>query len=144
MADPGQTAALTSLLRVRTLALDTARQELAQRMDAEGLAELEAQAADQAIVTEMNLASSVDADDADVEAFARWLPRGRARLAAAQEAAERARADTVVARAGLAAAHSAARAVEDLLSQRHEEEYAEAAKREQAALDDRPHRPPPA
>lgn len=98
---------LSSLLRVRRLALDEARRALAASLGAEAVAEATARDAERAIEAESDAAHVLTADDSTVEAFAAWLPQARRRADLAREAVATAQAETSRARAGLTLARAA-------------------------------------
>jgi flagellar export protein FliJ len=136
---------LTSLLRLRRTTVDAARQDLAACLAAEDAAARTVAELKAAVAREMEAASSLAADDADVEAFAAWLRQIRPRQAEAHAAHDRARANTTRSRAALASARAAERAAEMMLDKRVAEQRAEAERREQHTLDEvalRRHRPP--
>lgn len=135
---------LPALLRVRRMALDEARRLLATRLQAEAEAEADALAAERTILAEADAARALTADDGVVETFAAWLPGARRRAEAARAAQEAAQAETSLARAGLQLARAAVEAAEALQSRQAEGRAAEAARKEQIALDDMaPRRPTP-
>lgn len=127
---------LTSLLRLRRTAVDAARQDLAACLSAEEVAARTVAELKAAIAREMDAASSLATDDAEVEAFAAWLRQVRPQQAEACGAHDRARAETVRSRAALAAARAAERAAEIMLDKRAAEQRAEAAKRAQREIDE--------
>jgi hypothetical protein len=88
------------------------------------------------IAKEGEIAADLGADDGAVEAYARWLPSGRAMAAAAREAHDHAQASVAVARAALSAARSAAEAAANLLARRAAERAAAAERKAQQALDE--------
>lgn len=135
---------LPALLRVRRMALDEARRLLAARLQEEADAEADALGAERAILTEADAARALTADDGVVETFAAWLPGARRRAEAARAAQEAAQAETSLARAGLQLARAAVEAAEALQTRQAEGRAAEAARKEQIALDDMaPRRPAP-
>jgi hypothetical protein len=130
MADPIQ-----SLLRLQRKAADEARQSLAFCLMRERDAEQSMAAAHAAIDREMAAAQASE-NDHDVEVFARWLPRGREALAAAEALRLEAAAATARARAALTLARGAAEATENLLEQRWQERREEAERKLQSELDE--------
>jgi flagellar protein FliJ len=114
-------AALATLLRLRRQGLEAASRALGEAQAAQDQAETEARAARRRLETEREAAEDLAADDAAVEAYAAWLPRGRAALAEAEAAQARAMEATVLARARLAAARIAMEAA-DLLAERQRQE----------------------
>ncbi len=127
---------LEALLRLRRLAVDEARRSVAACVDAEAEAEQAVARLKQAVERETEVASSLAADDADVEAFAAWLRRIRPEQAAAYLARERAETETVRARAVLAAARAAERAVEATLERQAAARQAEAERLAQRDIDE--------
>jgi hypothetical protein len=133
---PTSIAALRTLLRIRRLDLDAAQQALASCVAAEHEAVGQERAAEAAIQREFDAAAAIDAPDAAVEAFAAWLPRGRAAVARAAEAHRHAAAATTQARASLALARAAVESTEQLLEARAQAARVEAEQKLQATLDE--------
>ncbi|MCW3473310.1 hypothetical protein [Limobrevibacterium gyesilva] len=127
---------LQLLLRLRHIALDDARQGLASRLQDAALAAAAERAAALSLWREREAASSMQATDTAVEAFAAWLPTGLKALDAAREASERAEAACAQARAKLAAARGAAEAIASMLDAEAAKARLEASRREQAILDE--------
>lgn len=127
---------LQTVLRLRDMAVDTARGELAASEMALQAASRTAQQAATRIALEMQRASGIDVGDGGVEAFARWLPRGRADATQARDAADRAEAACVLARARLTASRTAQEAVAAALAKKADAAAAEAARQEQGILDE--------
>jgi hypothetical protein len=127
---------LAVMARMRHLVLEEARQNLAACLQAEAAAEAAAREEDASIAREHRLATEPETDDALVEAYAAWLPTGRARRDQARAAAERATAVAAQARAQLNAARAAAEAVARRIAAAEAAEAEAAGKREQAALDE--------
>ena len=113
---------LASLLRLRRLTADQARRELADCLRAESEARQAIAAIDAAIARETEVATGLAGGDAEVEAFAAWLRRVRPNQHGARVAEAATVAQTTEARAVLAMARAAVRAVEELLTQRAAEE----------------------
>jgi flagellar biosynthesis chaperone FliJ len=138
MPDP-----LNTLLRLRRLAVDEARQALADCLRTEAERAAEMRALDDAVDRETVAACDLAADDNAVEVFAVWLKRTRAERAAAAEALLRAEARTQEARAVLSVGERAKRAVVELQATREIERLAEDLKRDQIRIDEvaarRPH-----
>jgi flagellar biosynthesis chaperone FliJ len=132
---------LETLVRVRRQASEDARRALAECLRAEDKAAAALRSAEAAIVNEQESAADLQADDAMVEAFAAWLPRGRLAVAEASRAHVRAGAATVQARAVASAARATTEAAERLVQAQAEARAEEAAKRSQAALDETAARP---
>lgn len=110
-------AALATLRRLRRQALEAAGHTLAEAQAVQDQAEAATHAARRQLDIERDAAEDLAADDAAVEAYAAWLPRGRAALAEAQAAQARASEATLLARARFAAARVAMEAA-DLLADR--------------------------
>lgn len=127
---------LTVLLQVRRLAVDQARQSLADCLSAEAAATETAHAIATEIAAETAAATVISADDVAVEGFAQWLRRMLPRQRAAEDALLAAELQTREARAVLAATRAGVRAIETLLAQRAAERQAEASRQEQARLDE--------
>jgi flagellar biosynthesis chaperone FliJ len=131
MPDP-----LNTLLRLRRLAVDEARQALADCLRTEAERAAEMRALDDAVDRETVAACDLAADDKAVEAFAVWLKRTRAERAAAAEALLRAEARTQEARAVLSVGERAKRVVVELQATREVERLAEDLKRDQIRIDE--------
>jgi hypothetical protein len=129
MPDP-----LNTLLRLRRLAVDEARQALADCLRTEAERAAEMRALDDAVDRETVAACDLAADDNAVEVFAVWLKRTRAERAAAAEALLRAEARTQEARAVLSVGERAKRAVVELQATREIERLAEDLKRDQIRI----------
>ena len=130
MPDP-----LETVLRIRRVTVDDAKRALAALLRAVDAAQAHADAAERLILAEGELAVDTEGDGA-VEAFAAWLPVGRAAAAAARAAHERLQADVARARAALTAARAAAEAAESLLARRAAERAVAEGRRVQAAMDE--------
>ncbi len=128
--------ALETVLRIRRVTLDDAKRALAATLRAEEAAQIEASKQEAAIAIEADIASDLGGDDSFVEAFAAWLPGGRARAAAARAAHEQAQSEVAKARAALTAARAAAEAASNLLDRQAALRQAEAAGHAQAEQDD--------
>jgi len=128
--------ALVTVARLRRLALDDASQALSRGLVAETIAATRADDAAQQIADEAAAASSLNGDDAMVEAFAAWLPGARRHAAEARDACERAGAEVARLRAVLTASRAASEAVEALLAQRAEAKAKDRDRRSQAELDE--------
>jgi len=127
---------LESLLRMRRIAADEARRGLAESLRVESEATKAVAAIESAIEQETEVAASIAAGDAEVEAFAAWLRRIRPRRDAAYVAEQAAEAETARARIVLGAARAAVRAVEEILQEHAAAAQAEAERRAQAELDE--------
>jgi hypothetical protein len=127
---------LSALLRVRRLALDEARRQLANCLSAEALAARSVVEAEAEIVRERETAASLDADDAAVEAFGAWLRGARSRSAQAAAAHDRVTAETTRARAIVAVARGSFEAAQTAFEQLAEDERKARERREQLSLDE--------
>jgi flagellar export protein FliJ len=124
------------LLRVRQRAVDQSRQDLATCLKVEGAAVEAIRAIDEAVPREGALADRFAEHSGSMEIFAAWLKRIRADRRASVAALVAAEGRTMAARAGLVAARSAARAVEQTIEERMAGVQAEAEKRDQHTMDD--------
>ena len=131
MPDP-----LDTVLRLRRVTVDDARRELTALLQAEDRARSSADLAEALIAQEGEAAASLAAGDDAVEAYAAWLPVGRAHALATRAAQEQARCDVSVARAALAAARAAAECAQELLARRAAERARDADRRSQAVMDE--------
>lgn len=130
---------LSTLLRVRRVALDEARRALADCLDAEAAAAEALTRAEAEILRERAAAASLDADDAAVEAFAGWLRLARGRAEQARLAHERVTAETARARAIVALARGSFEAAQTALDQKADDEREAWQRREQLSLDEAIH-----
>jgi hypothetical protein len=128
--------ALATLLRLRESEVDEAKRALAACLRKEEELTRAEREAEAALRQERAAAEDLRADDVAVEAYAAWLPRGRAALAAAQEQRVRAEACTAHARAVLAASRAAAQVIAERIESRAAIERMERARRQQLALDE--------
>ncbi len=128
--------ALDVVLRIRRVTEDDAKRGLAALLQAEEAARAKADDAEARIAQEGAAAASLAGGDEVVEAYANWLPVGRAFAAAARANCEKIRCDVSVARAALAAARAAAEAAAELLADRAAERAQAAERRSQAAMDE--------
>ena len=135
-------AVLTTLHRLRQRALDAAAQALAAAQTAQDQAEAAAHAAHRRLDTEREAAEDLAADDAAVEAYTAWLPRGRAALAEAEAAGTRAMEVTNLARHRLAAARVAMEAVDLLAARLRQQARERIAQTERETLQEALSRPP--
>lgn len=133
---------LHTLLRVRRLAVDEARRALAESIRQEQAAERALADATAAIAKETAAATALSAGDAEVEAFAAWLPQGRAAERRAEERVATAGLASAEARTAVALARAAVRATEALIAQREEALLSARQHAEQHALDEVALRPP--
>ncbi len=128
--------ALQTLHRFRKLLVDEAKCHLAAVLATESTARAQADEADAQIGHEGEIAADLGADDNAVEAFAAWLPIGRAKAALARVRHERSLLDVACARAGLNAALVAAEAAESYLQLRQTERRTSENRRNQLADDE--------
>ncbi len=127
---------LDTLIRLRRASLEEAMRELGTRLAGEAEATAAVARIEAAITAEQNAASRLDAGDAAVEDFGRWLRRiGQERVGAAA-ARDRAEAETTRVRAVLGVARAALAAAEAEAARRAEQARADALRREQAAIDE--------
>jgi flagellar biosynthesis chaperone FliJ len=131
MRDP-----LATVLRIRRITVDDARRQLGVAIRAEEQGNMALLEAEAAIGAEGEAASDLRAGDGAVEAYALWLPVGRALVAQAQFAAERARSEVALARAALAVARAAAESADSLLTRRRDAAQLEVLRREQIQTDE--------
>lgn len=127
---------LRALLKIRVTAVNKAKEELADALQAEKAASLAELAVANSIQAELGAAVNDAADDATVERLAEWLPCARLRHRAACERFTVAEAKTVRARAALAAAARAEAVVENLIQVAATEERAETKRHLQMALNE--------
>lgn len=127
---------LLTLLRLRRSALDEARLTLASCVATETEAAAAIRAIDDAIQRETECASRLDAGDATVEAFARWLRRVRTDRERAATALYQAEERTHEARAVLTVSRGAVEAVEAEITRREAEKQREEDRKEQRSLDE--------
>ncbi|HJS85319.1 MAG TPA: hypothetical protein VJ779_07645, partial [Acetobacteraceae bacterium] len=95
---------LDALIRLRRLVLEEAMRELGARLAEEAEAVAAVTRIEALIAAEQDAASRLDADDAAVEGFGRWLRRVNQERAAAAAARNRAEGETARARAVLGVA----------------------------------------
>jgi flagellar export protein FliJ len=127
---------LEALMRLRRIAADKARRDLADCLRAESAAVAAVEAFAASIEHEAEVATDLAAGDAEVEAFAAWLRRIRPRQRAAETAVEEAAAETAEARAALAMASAAVRAVEEMQAHHADAARAAAERAAQRELDE--------
>jgi flagellar export protein FliJ len=127
---------LRTLLRLRRLALDEARQTFAACLEVEATEAGRVRGIERSIQAETDRASSLDGNDMTVETFARWLRRVRAEQEAAERALHEAEARTAEARVVLGASRQAVEAVETEIERRDALERQEGTRREQRMLDE--------
>ena len=128
--------ALDVVARLRKLAVDEARRDLADRLATEARADEADRTAQANLQREHTAAATLGAEDALIEAFATWLPKGLAARDTARDASLRAQEATEEGRAAVTAARASAEAVEQMLAQFAAERLAELNRREQAVLDE--------
>lgn len=129
-------SSLDSLLRLRRQELDEARRILSDAI-AQAMSAAEAvKTAEQDMVTERDAALDLSADDRTVEAYSRWLPRGRAALDQARRQEQNAATAVQAGRTRVTMARAALEATEKLIESRAQEERARQEKQEQNVIDD--------
>ena len=128
--------ALQTVMRIRKLAVDEAKRALAESLNVEDQARRVADAAEAQIGIEGQIAADLETGDGAVEAFAAWLPTGRAIATRTRAAHEYSLLEVARARAGLTATRAAAEAAESLQERREAERALEAARRYQAVMDE--------
>lgn len=128
--------ALDAVLRLRRLVVDDARRTLAQSIQHEEVARHRAEAAETLIYREGELAADLALGDGAVEAYAAWLPVGRALLKAARVAHEQCNSDVAIARAALTIARAASEAASELQSRRVAEQNKVLERRSQNVMDE--------
>ncbi len=127
---------LDALIRLRRLSLEEATRDLGARLAEEADAGAAAARIEALIAAEQEAASRLDADDAAVDGFGRWLRRVAQQRAAAAAARNRAETETARARAVLGLARAALASAEAEAARRAEQVRAEGLRREQAAMDE--------
>jgi hypothetical protein len=127
---------LDAVLRIRRMAVDAARRHLADSLTIEEAARKRVAAAEARIESEAAVAADLATGDSAVEAFAAWLPVGRAIVGAAQAEHEKALTDVNMARAAVTVARASAAAAADLQSRRAADRAALAERRAQNAMDE--------
>jgi flagellar export protein FliJ len=127
---------LEVVLRVRRSTLDEAKRALSAALRVEAGAQRHAELAEALLKEEEEAASNLDLGDGAVEAYAAWLPVGRANAKAARDLLEQRSADVAIARAGLTLARTAAEAAESLLERRRAAREAERTRRAQMGMDE--------
>ena len=127
--------ALEVVGRLRKLAVNEARRDLAACLAAEAAADAAEQAAHTGMQRERDAARIVPVNEAG-GAFAAWLPRGLQAIAAAHESARRAVQAVTVARTALTGARAAGEAVQKMLAREAALLAVAASRRDQAALDE--------
>jgi len=127
--------ALATLHRLRRLATDQARRDLAATLATARAAESRLANLQAALTTEA-AAAQTDPAHPLAGAFARWLPAAQSQRAAATNALHDAEAHTARARADLAEARAAARAVEIIADERAATARYRRLARDQSASDD--------
>ena len=127
---------LEALLRLRRMAVDTARHDLADCLHAESEAQARVAAITASIEHEAAVAADLTTGDAEVEAFAAWLRRIRPMQRAAEAVLQEAAAETAQARAVLAMARAAVRAAEEMQSHHADVLRAQAERDAQRELDE--------
>jgi hypothetical protein len=126
---------LHSLLRLRQSELDAGRRRLGEALASEDCARAARRAADEAILAETRLAAASEADH-DVEQFAHWLKRGRARLLTAEAALDEAMGVSAYQRAELTLLRAAVEATTQAIERKKSEAEAARARVAQRDLDE--------
>jgi len=132
---------LATVIRLRLSVVNEASLFLVECIRAEAAATEAVKESGAAIARQRGAAEELTADDADVEAFAGWLKRGRVALKQARAIHERTTAETARARAALSAARAALEAAETLHAAQEEETRAGRERKEQLNLDEAGTRP---
>jgi flagellar export protein FliJ len=127
---------LAAVLRLRRLAMEDATRDFAECLRSEAEAGKAVAAVEAAIDRETEIASSLEAGDAVVEAFGAWLKRVRKDLRAAQTLHEHSENETARARAALGVARAAVKATEHLIAEQDAAATLEVARQEQRELDE--------
>jgi flagellar biosynthesis chaperone FliJ len=127
---------LESVLRIRRMTVDDARRALAQSLRHEEVARHRAEAAEALIYREGEIAADLSVGDGAVEAYAAWLPTGRALLQVARAAHEQCSSDVAIARAALTIARAASEAASNLLARRVAEQNILLERRSQNLMDE--------
>ena len=127
---------LDVLLQVRQMAVDQAKQALAECVAGETTASMRRGEIQAAIFRETDAARSLTADDQAVEAFANWLRATLPAQRAADQAVIEAEARTEEARIVLAAARAGVRVIENTLEHRATERQTLDMRAEQRTLDE--------
>lgn len=127
---------LQALLRARQTAVDDAQKVVAEAYHMEQEAIEAVRQATESLELEMREASSITAGDETVEAFARWLPVGRKRIAQAHARQRDATSTLDQVRTILVLARSGVCAVETVIQKKRDEKAIALGRREQAELDE--------
>ena len=127
---------IDAITRLRRLALDEAKRDLALSLRVLDKAASAEHAAACAVQAERAAASDPAAPDAAVEAFAAWLPGGLASVETTRAMTVRAEAGTAQARAGVAVARAAVEAAEIIRAARADALALNTARAAQADLDE--------
>ncbi|GAN54125.1 flagellar export protein FliJ [Tanticharoenia sakaeratensis] len=130
------TRPLDSLLRLRRQEKAEAERHFANVLSLEVSATACVADAEEALLFEQRKAADPGCDDAVVESFARWLPRGREVLLRAREREREASLDTAFARSAVAMAQASVKAVETIIAERQRSADMIRARHEQQRLDD--------
>ena len=129
-------APLLALMRLRRVGVIEARRDLVARLDAQNVAEQALVGIEHRMAHEAGIAAAVTGSDAMVEACGRWLGPARREAATAGADRDRAFAETNIARARLAALRAAVEAVRGVVDKREEAIEVQAARHEQALIDE--------
>ena len=126
---------LSTLLRTRNIATETARRDLSLCLADEAEAAEAVRTIDREIAAETDLAAETESDSG-VEDFARWLAEANRRRSLAVAVLTAAETRSAEARAALAASHADKRAAQTLVDAAEAERKAAEARHEQAFLDE--------
>ncbi len=129
---------LATLLRLRKMARDAARQELTAAEEACHQAGRIRDAAEAEIQRELQSASAVDRDDQAVETFAAWLVAARRHLAGCTQACDAADARLTEARATFTLARQAVETIETAIAEHDQAMRSAELRQEQKRLDEIP------
>ena len=127
---------LKSLLKLRQMNVDAAKQSVAQALAAETIAASASSRADLRIMEEAENATSATAGDDAVEMYARWLPVGREQARQARRELERTSQEVAIARSALVLAKNGEQAAESVLAQQERLTTALRMRRVQDELDE--------
>jgi hypothetical protein len=127
---------LQVLLRLRGIALDTARRALAERLREEAAAAARSAGIAATIARETVVQASQPVERRGLESYAIWLERTHATQREAQAATRACAAATAGARVSLSDARAGTRALEAALAQARDSRRQAAARLEQQAIDE--------
>jgi hypothetical protein len=127
---------LFSIVKLRRMAVESAKEELALCVAAETGAATLCHSYESEIWRETEAAGTLSVTDLGMKAFAKWLPTARRKLAAARAQHEQATAETSRGRADLAVARGSLSAIEELWISAVNAELTIASQRSQEALEE--------